>query len=147
MAATMAGNAPASAACWSASSSSSDRCASCKQHASATSLDAEGPLYGAPAPLVNRVASEKHDSAAAEDEVWHGQLRATLGHAMAERDPKRTQMTRLKYGLEDGVEWTYHELAERFNMTKDVAKHIVRSEVNFLRRTKRRELQEFVGHN
>ena len=115
--------------------------------ASATSLDAEGPLYGAPAPLVNRVASEKHDSAAAEDEVWHGQLRATLGHAMAERDPKRTQMTRLKYGLEDGVEWTYPELAARFNLTANVAKGIVRSEVNFLRRSKRRVLEAFMTGN
>ena len=61
-------------------------------------------------------------------------------------DPKRTQITRLKFGLEDGVEWTYPELAARFGLTANVAKGIVRTEVNFLRRTKRRQLQDFVGH-
>ena len=97
-------------------------------------------------PLGNRVASPKHGPSTAENKLYRTQLQRTLKEAMATRDPRRTKITRLKYGLEDGVEWTYHELAERFNVTKDVAKHIVRGEVNFLRRSKKRELQEFVGH-
>ena len=71
----------------------------------------------------------------------------SLSKAMEERDPRRIQITRLKYGLEDGVEWTYPQIAARFNLTANVAKGIVRSEVNFLRRAKKRELQDFVGHS
>ena len=48
---------------------------------------------------------------------------------------------------EDGIEWTYPQLAERFNLTANVAKGIVRAEVNFLRRAKKHELQDFVGHS
>ena len=122
--------------------------------ASATSLDAEVGMPGqqlgsgqTPTPLIARVPSSKHDSAAAENELYQRQLRRTLSDAMAERDPRRIQITRLKYGLEDGVEWTYPELAARFNLTANVAKGIVRTEVNFLRRSKKRVLQDFVGHS
>ena len=65
---------------------------------------------------------------------------------MAERDPQRIKITRLKFGLEDGVEWTYPQLAAKFNVTVNVAKGIVRSEVNFLRTYKQRVLLDFVGH-
>lgn len=117
--------------------------------ASATSLDAETSVVGSDRigePLGNRVASPKHGPSAAENELYQNQLQQSLKAAMANRDPRRTKITRLKYGLEDGVEWTYHDLAQRFNVTLDTAKHIVRAEVNFLRRSKKRELQEFVGH-
>ena len=70
-----------------------------------------------------------------------GALIAGLGLAAL-----RIDILRLKYGLEDGVEWTYPQLAKRFNTTANVAKGIVRSEVAFLRRAKKRVLQDFVGH-
>ena len=116
----------------------------------ATSLDAEsaspiGSTLGRE-PMMARVPSTKHDSVAAEDAVYNRQLSASLRKAMAERDPKRSQITRLKFGLEDGVEWTYPQLAARFNLTANVAKGIVRTEVNFLRKSKKRVLQDFVGH-
>jgi len=120
--------------------------------ASATSLDAEpvgiskGGDSGSGQSLHSRLPSDKHDSAAAENEVYRLQLRNTLRHAMSERDPRRIDILRLKYGLEDGVEWTYPQLAKRFNTTANVAKGIVRSEVAFLRRAKKRVLQDFVGH-
>ena len=119
--------------------------------ASAASLDAE---TSAPAgstfstePMMSRVASPKHDSVAAENRLYQTQLKKSLRKAMSERDPRRIQITRLKYGLEDGIEWTYPQLAERFNLTANVAKGIVRAEVNFLRRAKKHELQDFVGHS
>jgi len=120
--------------------------------ASATSLDAEpmGVSKGGDSAhgqsLHSRLPCAKHDSAAAENEVYRLQLRHTLKVAMQERDPRRIEITRLKYGLEDGVEWTYPQLAERFNTTANVAKGIVRSEVAFLRRAKKRVLQDFVDH-
>jgi len=120
--------------------------------ASATSLDAEGVGVSkggdssTGSSLHSRLPSDKHDSAAAENEVYRLQLRTTLRHAMSERDPRRIKITRLKYGLEDGIEWTYPQLAARFNTTANVAKGIVRSEVAFLRRAKKRVLQDFVGH-
>ena len=49
-------------------------------------------------------------------------------------------------GLEDGVEWTYPMLSQRFNQSTNVLKGIVRTEVNFLRRSKRTVLQEFANH-
>ena len=70
--------------------------------------------------LGEAVVSTKHssphghrvdESVAAEQDVYETQLKKTLDDAMAERDPRRIQITRLKYGLEDGVEWTYPELA------------------------------------
>jgi len=116
----------------------------------ATSLDAEvvsatgtGHLQE---PMMSRVASPKHDSAVTENELYGRQLATTLKEAMAERDPQRIQITRLKYGLEDGVEWTYPQLAARFNQTANVVKGIVRTEVNFLRRAKREVLQDFANH-
>ena len=119
--------------------------------ASAASLDAQ---TSAPAgstfstePMMSRVASPKHDSVAAENRLYQTQLKKSLRKAMSERDPRRIQITRLKYGLEDGIEWTYPQLAERFNLTANVAKGIVRAEVNFLRRAKKHELQDFVGHS
>ena len=96
---------------------------------------------------MSRVASPKHDSVAAENRLYQTQLKKSLRKAMSERDPRRIQITRLKYGLEDGIEWTYPQLAERFNLTANVAKGIVRAEVNFLRRAKKHELQDFVGHS
>lgn len=123
------------------------------ESASATSLDADvfgsvGSLSGPDAmiPMHQRVASPKHGSVAAESEVYRSQLKKTLKDAMAERDPRRIEITRLKYGLEDGVEWTYPMLSARFNQTTNVLKGIVRTEVNFLRRNKQRVLQEFANH-
>ena len=78
---------------------------------------------------MSRVASPRHGGAAAENEVYEGQLCDALETAMAERDPRRIQITRLKYGLEDGVEWTYPQLSVRFNQTASVLKGIVRTEV------------------
>lgn len=120
--------------------------------ASATSLDAEpaGDHKGGDTQsgqsLHSRLPSEKHDSIAAENEVYRLQLRHTLRLAMSERDPRRIDILRLKYGLEDGVEWTYPQLAARFNTTANIAKGIVRTEMNFLRRAKKSVLQDFVGH-
>lgn len=119
-----------------------------------TSLDAdslgEAPGLGVgsavPEPLMSRVASPRHGGAAAENEVYEGQLCDALETAMAERDPRRIQITRLKYGLEDGVEWTYPQLSVRFNQTASVLKGIVRTEVNFLRRSKKDVLQDFANH-
>ena len=88
----------------------------------------------------------KHTCAHAENAVYEKQLKSTLKEAMAERDPRRIQITRLKYGLEDGVEWTYPMLSQRFNQTTNVLKGIVRTEVNFLRRSKKTMLQEFANH-
>ena len=119
--------------------------------ASATSLDAETMAPAGSSlstePMMSRVASPKHDSVAAENELYQTQLKKSLRKAMADRDPRRIQITRLKYGLEDGIEWTYPQIAERFNLTANVAKGIVRAEVNFLRRAKKHELQDFVGHS
>ena len=49
---------------------------------------------------MSRVASPKHDSVAAENELYQTQLKKSLRKAMADRDPRRIQITRLKYGLE-----------------------------------------------
>lgn len=120
--------------------------------AEATSLDADftAPMLGgstaAPSPLLNSVASSKHGGAAAENVVYAAQLRHTLSDAMKERDPRRSQITRLKFGLEDGVEWSYAQIAQRFNVSATVAKGIVRTEVNYLRRAKKSVLRDFVGH-
>ena len=121
--------------------------------ASATSLDADvfggGGQQGVEdtmGPMHARFASPKHGSDAAHNEVYRSQLKSTLRDAMAERDPRRIQITRLKYGLEDGVEWTYPMLSQRFNQSTNVLKGIVRTEVNFLRRSKRTVLQEFANH-
>lgn len=117
--------------------------------ASAASLDVPLSAVGSnPShePLGSSVASTKNDAAASENELYQTQLQNELEGAMAGRDPRRTKITRLKYGMEDGVEWTYAQLAERFNTTTSVTKSIVRSEVAFLRRFKRRELHGFVQH-
>ena len=72
------------------------------------------------------------------------QLRATLGQAMSKRDPRRVQLLRLRYGLEDGQEWSFPQLGSRFNMTARVAKGMVHQELNFLRRQRTEVLQQFV---
>jgi len=95
-------------------------------------------------PLGDRVADVQHTDGATETELYHQQLHATLRKALRERDPQRAQITRLKYGLEDGKEWTYPQLARRFNMTANGAKGIVRTEVAFLRRRKQQVLKQFV---
>mgnify|MGYP007018229407 CR=1 FL=1 len=46
-------------------------------------------------------------------------------------------------GLEDGREWTYPQLAQRYNMTVDGARGVVRAEVAFLRKEKEK-LAHFV---
>lgn len=94
-------------------------------------------------PLVNQMVSPRGKDDA-ESKLFNQQLNATLCKAMKERDPRRTQITRLKYGLEDGHEWTYPQLAARFNLTANKAKGIVRTEVDFLRRKKRTMLQPFM---
>ena len=38
-------------------------------------------------------------------------------------------------------------MAARFNLTANVGRGMVRTEVNFLRRSKKRVLQDFVGHS
>eukprot|EP00965_Chrysotila_dentata_P241467 6204301-Pleurochrysis_carterae.AAC.2 len=84
-----------------------------------------------------------HGCAATESALYHQQLSDTVRHAQSQRDPSRARIVRLKYGLEDGKEWTYPELAERFQMTVNVAKGIVRAEIDFLRRNKRSVLEQF----
>jgi len=93
--------------------------------------------------IISRVPSV-HGCAAAETALYQQQLEATIRKAQCARDPKRARMTRLKYGLEDGQEWTYPQLAKRFNITANGAKSIVRSEVAYLRRQKRGVLRHFV---
>ena len=114
------------------------------------SLDAGGTdaevRSGQAPPLMASVASRK-GGADTENALYSEQLVDTLSRAMRERDPRRRQIIRLKYGLEDGVEWTYPQLAARFNTTANVAKGIVRSEVAFLRKKKRTMLQPFMSHH
>ena len=125
-------------------------------HESALSLD-EAPTRGGPsrgsaagAPseglqaLHHRVPSARHGSAATENALYQQQLRATLGQAMSKRDPRRVQLLRLRYGLEDGQEWSFPQLGSRFNMTARVAKGMVHQELNFLRRQRTEVLQQFV---
>ena len=118
-----------------------------------TSLDADewrrgdAAGSGGSGSLLHKMASSQHGSAHAEKMVYRQQLHLTLRQALRERDPRRAKMTLLKYGLEDGREWTYPELAARYNISKDSAKTIVRSEVAFLRREKRRVLEPFMGHS
>ena len=75
------------------------------------------------------------------------QTRSAQSHV---RRPRRRALhrdgTRAVAGLEDGVEWTYPMLSQRFNQTTNVLKGIVRTEVNFLRRSKKEVLQEFANH-
>lgn len=68
---------------------------------------------------------------------------STLAAAQRGRNPRRAEMTRLKYGLEDGREWTYQQLAARFNLTADGARGIVRAEVAYLRKEKAKLLAQF----
>lgn len=115
-------------------------------HESAVSLDES---RGAPASdgqqaLHHRVPSVRHGSAATENALYQQQLRATLGQAMSKRDPRRVQLLRLRYGLEDGQEWSFPQLGSRFNMTARVAKGMVHQELNFLRRQRTEVLQQFV---
>jgi len=115
-------------------------------HESAVSLDES---TGAPASdgqqaLHHRVPSAQHGSAASENALYQQQLRATLGQAMSKRDPRRVQLLRLRYGLEDGQEWSFPQLGSRFNMTARVAKGMVHQELNFLRRQRTEVLQQFV---
>jgi DNA-directed RNA polymerase sigma subunit (sigma70/sigma32) len=95
---------------------------------------------------MDRVPSKSGGPTAAENAIYRQQLQQELSAAMRGRDPTRAQITWLKYGIEDGVEWTYPQLASRFGITANVAKAIVRSELAFLRHSKKRELQDFVGH-
>ena len=88
--------------------------------------------------------SARHGSAATENALYQQQLRATLGQAMSKRDPRRVQLLRLRYGLEDGQEWSFPQLGSRFNMTARVAKGMVHQELNFLRRQRTEVLQQFV---
>jgi hypothetical protein len=68
---------------------------------------------------------------------------STLAAAQRGRNPWRAEMTRLKYGLEDGREWTYPQLAARFNLTADGARGIVRAEVAYLRKEKAKLLAQY----
>jgi len=93
--------------------------------------------------LINRCVSA-HGCGRAEAALMEQQLLSTLREAQVERDPRRAKMTRLRYGLEDGREWTYPQLAARYNTTANGAKGIVRTEVAFLRRKKSQLLRHFV---
>ena len=81
---------------------------------------------------------------ASENAVYQQQLRSTLSQAMATRDPQRVKLLRLRYGLEDGQEWSYPQLGSRFNVTANAAKGMVHQELNFLRRQRTQVLQQFV---
>ena len=67
---------------------------------------------GSSPPLMNRVAAPPSVKDA-ENVLYQQQLNATLIRAMRGRDPERTKIIRLKYGLEDGVEWTYPQVNVR----------------------------------
>lgn len=69
---------------------------------------------------------------------------STLRDVQGGRDPWRAKMARLKYGLEDGREWTYAQLAERFHLSVDKTRGIVRAEVAYLRKEKARLLAHFM---
>ena len=118
------------------------------ERASSVSLDdtlhgASQPA-GASQPLLNRVPSARHSSVASENALYQQQLRATLSQAMRERDPRRVQLIRLRYGMEDGTEWSFPQLGARFNMTASVAKGLVHQELTFLRRERKQVLQHFI---
>lgn len=119
----------------------------------AHSVSLDDSLHGASAPagsdagrqpLLNRVPSARHSSVASENALYHQQLRATLSQAMRERDPRRVQLIRLRYGMEDGTEWSFPQLGARFNMTASAAKGLVHQELKFLRRERKQVLQEFM---
>ena len=67
-----------------------------------------------------------------------------LLRAIAMALSQRVQLLRLRYGLEDGQEWSFPQLGSRFNMTARVAKGMVHQELNFLRRQRTEVLQQFV---
>jgi len=94
--------------------------------------------------LHHRVPSQRHGGAASENAVYQQQLKDTLSKAMAKRDPRRVKLLRLRYGLEDGQEWSYPELGLRFNVTANAAKGMVHQELNFLRRQRAQVLKQFV---
>ena len=86
------------------------------------------------ATLLARVESARGTSAAAETALYNEQLTRTLRLALREREPTRAAMTALKYGLDDGVAWTYAQLARRYNVSEVVVKGVVRTEVAYLRK-------------
>ena len=95
--------------------------------------------------LKDRVTDMRADMGGrgSENRLFRQQLVSTLRQAMLTRDPRRVELTRLRYGLEDGEEWSYPALAERFNITTSGAKGIVRSELAFLRNHRGKVLQQF----
>ena len=95
--------------------------------------------------LKDRVTDMRADMGGrgSENRLFRQQLVSTLRQAMLSRDPARVELTRLRYGLEDGEEWSYPALAERFNITTSGAKGIVRSELAFLRNHRGKVLQQF----
>jgi RNA polymerase sigma factor (sigma-70 family) len=95
--------------------------------------------------LKDRVTDMRADMGGrgSENRLFRQQLVSTLRQAMLTRDPARVELTRLRYGLEDGEEWSYPALAERFNITTSGAKGIVRSELAFLRNHRGKVLQQF----
>ena len=116
-------------------------------HESAVSLDddSSAPAFDdGQGALHHRVPSAQHGSVASENAVYQQQLRSTLSQAMATRDPQRVKLLRLRYGLEDGQEWSYPQLGSRFNVTANAAKGMVHQELNFLRRQRTQVLQQFV---
>ena len=74
--------------------------------------------------LKDRVTDMRADMGGrgSENRLFRQQLVSTLRQAMLTRDPARVELTRLRYGLEDGEEWSYPALAERFNITTSGAK-------------------------
>lgn len=120
---------------------------------SASSVSLDDSLHGASQPsggdareqpLLNRVPSARHSSVASENALYQQQLRATLSQAMRNRDPRRVQLIRLRYGMEDGTEWSFPQLGARFNMTASAAKGLVHQELKFLRRERKQVLQHFM---
>ncbi|EOD37930.1 hypothetical protein EMIHUDRAFT_361874 [Emiliania huxleyi CCMP1516] len=88
-------------------------------------------------------ANRAGGASGAERLLQADEFASTLRRTQRARDPRRATMARLKYGLEDGREWTYPQLAQRYNMTVDGARGVVRAEVAFLRKEKEK-LAHFV---
>ena len=62
-------------------------------------------------PLIGRFATPASNKDP-ENQLYQHQLNATITTAMRGRDPQRARITRLRYGLEDGIEWTYPQVLQ-----------------------------------
>ncbi len=88
---------------------------------------------------------EDETSPTPQQSAYHSMLRDKLKEVLEDLPPREARVLRLRFGLDDGTEYTLEEVGQKFGLTRERIRQIEGSALRRLRHPRRaRELKEYL---